>query len=129
MYMEHSNFSRYVSAFDGLDTFCLRCKANNNAAFYAGNKDTYHKTYIKEHRQEYVARNAQRKARKLQATPGWADLEKIRKIYNSCPEGYHVDHIIPLVNNLVCGLHVENNLQIITAEENLRKGNKFSGDW
>jgi len=62
---------------------------------------------------------------KLQRTPSWADLEKIKEVYANCPEGYHVDHIIPLQGEMVSGLHVETNLQYLTAEENLKKGNKF----
>ena len=57
--------------------------------------------------------------------PKWADLEKIKQIYIDCPKGYHVDHIVPLNNPVVCGLHVENNLKIVTAEYNLKKGNRF----
>ena len=59
------------------------------------------------------------------ATPKWANIEKIKEIYAKCPTGYHVDHIVPLQGVLVSGLHVENNLQYLTAEQNLKKGNKW----
>jgi 5-methylcytosine-specific restriction endonuclease McrA len=56
--------------------------------------------------------------------PLWANLSIIKRIYENA-EGAHVDHIIPLQGELVCGLHVENNLQYLTPEENSRKGNKL----
>lgn len=64
-------------------------------------------------------------ARKRNAMPAWADPELIALIYDCCPRGYHVDHVIPLRGKNVCGLHVENNLQYLTEKENLRKGNKY----
>jgi hypothetical protein len=67
-----------------------------------------------------------RQANKIKATPKWANLEKIKQIYLNCPSGYHVDHIVPLNNSVVCGLHVESNLQYLTAKENMRKSNKFT---
>lgn len=78
---------------------------------------------------------ARRRARKKNAMPGWLTKKHkkaIKEIYQlainlSKKTGieYHVDHIIPLANENVCGLHVPWNLQIITAEENHKKHNKF----
>lgn len=39
---------------------------------------------------------------------------------------WHVDHIIPLKGENVCGLHIWNNLAVIPKVENLRKGNYHS---
>jgi hypothetical protein len=68
---------------------------------------------------------AKRRAMKLKATPKFADLNKIKEIYKKCPKGYHVDHIVPLINKNVCGLHVEWNLQYLTPSANISKSNKF----
>lgn len=70
---------------------------------------------------------AKRYAAKLNRTPPWADLEAIQKFYEACPEGYEVDHIIPLQGKEVSGLHVLENLQYLTREENRQKSNKFTG--
>jgi len=65
------------------------------------------------------------RARKLKAIPLWADLAKIKKFYDNCPIGYHVDHIYPLAGKTVCGLHTLENLQYLPAQENLQKGNSL----
>lgn len=66
------------------------------------------------------------KYRKKLRTPLWADMDRIIEMYRNCPEGFQVDHIIPLSGEKVSGLHVPENLQYLPAEENNRKRNKFT---
>lgn len=51
------------------------------------------------------------------------DQSKILSEQTGIP--HHVDHIIPLKAKMCSGLHVPWNLQIITASENVRKGNRM----
>ena len=71
-----------------------------------------------------AAQNIRRQRALKNATPPWADMEKINEIYRNRPEGYHVDHIVPLKGINVQGFHVEYNLQYLPAKENLSKGNR-----
>jgi len=71
---------------------------------------------------------ALRYARKKNRTPKWLtliEMNKIKKIYANRPNGYEVDHIIPLCGENVCGLHIPKNLQYLKAEINRTKNNKF----
>lgn len=64
-----------------------------------------------------------------QRTPSWASLPTIKWMYRHAASltkmfgiPHHVDHILPLNGKTVSGLHVAENLQILTAQENLLKG-------
>ena len=66
------------------------------------------------------------------ACPIWADKNAIKKIYETATDlsnatgiVYEVDHVIPVRHALVCGLHVEHNLQILPKNENRAKSNNF----
>lgn len=72
------------------------------------------------------ANKASAKKRVKRATPPWSNMSIIRKIYQECPDGYEVDHWVPLKGKSVSGLHVHWNLQYLTAEENRVKSNKWS---
>jgi len=63
------------------------------------------------------------RTRKLMATPKWANLLEIKDFYKKCPEGYEVDHVIPLRGKNVSGLHVPWNLQYLSMRDNRKKSN------
>jgi hypothetical protein len=89
------------------------------------------RAYIAANREKAAAILARYRAAKLQATPSWASSDAIEAFYREARRltketghKHHVDHIVPLVHPEVCGLHVESNLQVLTAAENQRKGNR-----
>lgn len=57
--------------------------------------------------------------------PVWSEAILIKQFYDSCPKGYEVDHIIPLLGASVSGLHVISNLQYLTVAQNRSKGNYY----
>lgn len=83
----------------------------------------------KANRAKYTAWQNARNARKQQAMPAWADRAAIQRIYNAAAAaGMEVDHIVPLSSPLVCGLHWEGNLQLLSPTENARKKNRWWPD-
>lgn len=91
--------------------------------------------YQKRHPAKVNALKAKRRAAKLQRIPKWLtlhDLSLIEMLYQRAKYltdvtgvPHTVDHIIPLQGKNISGLHVVQNLRIITAHENFSKGNKF----
>ncbi len=82
-----------------------------------------------------AASEAGRRFAKHKAMPMWANHTAIADLYEqarrlSIDTGiqHHVDHIVPLKNDRVTGLHWEGNLAVIPATDNLSKGNRFWPD-
>lgn len=82
-----------------------------------------------------AAYSSTRRARKSKATPAWANRSAIDTFFTIADakrketgQSWHVDHIVPLKSSLVCGLHVEHNLQVIPGPENDSKGNRYWPD-
>lgn len=80
--------------------------------------------------------SASKRAAKLKRTPIWLtaeDRSEIRAFYWAAQQlsretgiPHHVDHILPLQGEFISGLHVPSNLQILTAFENISKGNTWA---
>lgn len=108
------------------------------------------KKWLKEnpHRRREIANNwrknnqdkvnavyARRRAAKLRAVPAWANNFFIQEAYSLARLrtkmlGYpwHVDHIVPLMSPIVCGLHVHDNLRVIPGSINQSKNNRHWPD-
>lgn len=70
--------------------------------------------------------------RSQEANCPWADKSKTKQFYLEARKltretgiQHSVDHIHPLKHPLVCGLHNEFNLQVLTMADNVRKNNHF----
>ena len=92
------------------------------------------RAYRLENKDEYAARCAFGRAARSKRVPPWVTDEHLDQIYVYYQRAravteltgvpHQVDHIIPLRGKTVSGLHVPWNLQVITADANLRKGNR-----
>jgi hypothetical protein len=136
------NKKRYENNTDKIKEMSQEYRRNNKEQKSKKSKETYikNKEAIKKQVKKYKIDNkgkirkhtAKRRAIKKQASVSWGNQKIISNIYEEAINleqqtgiKHHVDHIIPLQGKTVCGLHVEKNLQILTAKENLAKHNKF----
>jgi 5-methylcytosine-specific restriction endonuclease McrA len=142
--VDHKRRAAYVKAYKEKYRAYLAEKARERLATPEGRElvrkrhERYRKRHqerVKQHDKKYRDANAllvqvrkKLRARRVRlATPPWVDMNAVKAIYiEAARTGMAVDHIIPLNSPIVCGLHVENNLQLLTKRQNSSKGNKFT---
>lgn len=133
-------FHRRAVSYDGLQPHCKECHSVKGRQHYQQNK------------QEYINKAARWEVEKRQKDPVWANawnawtavknkscippwvnftrdtLPVYQRLHAHCDvKTFVIDHVVPLNGVLVCGLHVPENLQIITKVANQRKGNEWEG--
>jgi hypothetical protein len=92
----------------------------------------YELRYARLNKDIWNAKTNRRRVKRVSATPKWANSKAIRGFYAKAARltaqtgiKHVVDHVVPLQGKNVCGLHVENNLRVVTEKVNLEKFNKF----
>lgn len=123
---------------NGFSNLCKTCQFKRVRIWQKNNKEVVNKRKAKwQHNNldKHSAREAKRRAKKMQATPKWLtndQYQEIEHFYSLAKElqwlseqPLEIDHIIPLQGKNVCGLHVPWNLQILPKNMNCPKNNKM----
>jgi hypothetical protein len=129
---------------------CKDCNKTSRAAYRAANREKerqrnrkYHaenpevvrsrvKRWRKNNPGKERAKAKMREAQQIKACPPWAKKGEIKEqicrhylhaewLESVTGTPMHVDHIVPLRNDFVCGLHVPANLMVLSAEDNISK--------
>lgn len=134
---------------DGLQSQCKACQLEKGAEWREKNADRvpalrraqYERKkcewsrkaseWKKANRASANASNGRRRAASSMATPAWSNPKYVRLWYQLARmeskrtgKAVHVDHIVPLIHPLVCGLHCEDNMQLLFAADNMSKQNR-----
>lgn len=151
-----TEFNRNSATKDNLQCRCRECQSKLNSEWKKNNKERRYElnrkwvaknrgavrrisqVYYEKHREDELARSAQKRVKRNLSRPSSLTAEQEQQIKDFywlakdltavSGETYHVDHIVPLQGKNVCGLHVPWNLQVLPADINLSKGNRYADD-
>ena len=145
-----NNFFYKYNSPSGFESFCKVCFLKKNKNWSDNNKEKHSElnaNWYQQNKERHLqnSRNIynENKPRKLLdyyrreertkiATPSWVSKSDILEFYKQAEKltaetgiPHEVDHIVPLKHDLICGLNVPDNLQVITRAENRTKANKW----
>lgn len=145
---ESSYFSKDKSRSDGLSYVCKSCRKENynlnkeailinKKEYYLKNRDdkirkacSYGKIWRKNNPDKVNFYNSTKRQRRLQRNktrdPRIKAMYSLAKRLSTCLQSkFQVDHVIPMQGKFVSGLHIFDNLQVISAAENYKKNNSY----
>jgi hypothetical protein len=113
-------------------TFKALLAATEKISAHANLVDDFYQQLLLPLRLSSGAHAGKRKKVIRRATPVWADLNAIERMYSAARTktletgiAHTVDHVIPLQGATVCGLHIHQNMRVVTGSENSQKYNKW----
>lgn len=133
---------RYVS--DGACIVCAKEKSkiwrkkerteyNEYHREYSGRRLHLVEKYLRDPEEMWFERRTRQRAALKQATPPWAEVEEIRRIYAECVRlsrmirmDFEVSHVVPLKGKKVCGLHTAENLKVVSHNYSDTIKNRFN---
>lgn len=127
-YNNHEKYLQYFKEYNLINNEQQKLKS----LLYRLRNPCVFENYRRNNMRKIAAYQVNRNRVKRNAKPIWYEDRMVGEIYNSARYlteltgiQFTVDHIVPLVNSRVCGLHCLANLQILTRSENSSKGNRF----